>query len=216
MAETERQDENVFALAERDILEALAGVDALLAPANVSRTSPGLKMIVAEREVRVRARAAGDRLLALLAPDSLAHDQQRLGLALLHASHVIGAMCDECVDLSRLAALPGPDDNEVAAALASMRKLCRSQVRTAAKALAKRSEERAARLHPVHAEIEALNNEIGGHGRVAEDGAVGYQALGSAVLTAECLTRVSEQAVDIGDDVVLAVKGSARARQSPV
>jgi hypothetical protein len=36
------------------------------------------------------------------------------------------------------------------------------------------------------------------------------------VLTAECLTRVSEQAVDIGDDVVLAVKGSSRARQSPV
>ena len=205
MGETERHDENVFAPAERAILEALAGVDALLAPANVSRKSPGLKMIVAEREVRVRARAAGDHLLTLLAPDSLPHDQQRLGLALLHASHVIGVMCDEYVDLSRLAALPGPDDPQVSAALASMRKLCRSQVRTAAKALAKRSESRAARLHPVHAEIEALNDEIVGHGRVAEDGAVGHQALGSAVLIAECLTRVSEQAVDIGDDVVLAV-----------
>ncbi len=216
MAETERQRHDQLARAERAVLEALAGVDGLLTPAVADRRASGLRMIVAERQVRERARAARDDLLGLLADGALSPEDQRLAVALLHTSHVIAAMCDEYVDLSHLAGLSEPDDAHIATALVSMRDLSRGQIRTAAQALATRDDALASGLRRVHTAIEALNHEIGGHGRVADDGAVGCEALGSAVLAAECLTRVSEQAMDIGDHVVLVVKGPSPPRHSPV
>jgi phosphate uptake regulator len=216
MAGPERQQLAEIARAERAILDALAGIEALLASAVPDRGGSGLRMIVAERQVRELARVARDDLLDLLAHGSLQVTDQRLAVTLLHTSHVVCTMCDEYVDLSRLDGLPAPDDSRIAAALDSMRDLSRGQIRTATQALADRDDALASGLHPVHATIEALNHEVGDQGLVAEDGAVGREALGSAVLAAECLTRVSEQAVDVGEHVIVLARGPSSARQSPV
>ncbi len=216
MAETGRQQRAELARTERAILDALAGIEGLLASVTAVRGGSGLRMIVAERHVRERARAARDDLLDLLAQGSLPAADQQLAVALLHTSHAVSAMCDEYADLSRLEGLPAPDDLRIAAALESMREMSRGQIRTAADALANRDDALASGLRPVHADIEALNHEVGTLGLVADDGAVQHSALGSAVLAAECLSRVSEQAVDVAGHVIVLVQGPSSARQSPV
>lgn len=215
MADPGGQRHDTLAGAERRVLDALAGVEALLGPGAAGAGGLGLRMIVAERQVRELARAARDDVLGLLAEKSLGASDQRLGVALLHTTHAIASMCDEYVDLSRLGDLPAPDDAIIADALVSMRELTRGQIRTAAESLAHRNGELAAGLVRVHSAIEALNHQIGDHGLVADDGVVRHEALASAVLTAECLTRISEEAVDIAERVPLVAAESSSAGHAP-
>lgn len=209
------QPHDDIAQAERGIVEALGGVDSLLDPSGPGGSGSTLRMIVAERQVRELARRARDDLLEVLGGCPLPPAAQRVSASLLHVSHVVGVMCDEYVDLSRLHGLDTVSDTHIVAALRTMRDLSREQVRNAATALAHRDTALASSLRPAHAAIEALNHQVGDRGLVADDGAVGHVPLGSAVLVAECLMRISEQAVDVGDQVLL-LAGGSHPRQSPV
>ena len=72
-------------------------------------------------------------------------------------------------------------------------------------------------MRAAHAEIDSRHHEIVERALVGEDGAVRREALGSAVIAAECLTRISEYAVDIGESATRLIGARPpAARQSPV
>lgn len=224
MTSAGRQPQDVLACVERRTLDALAGIDGLLEPSggvafgDASRS--GLRMIVAERQVRELARGAQQDLLGLLAEGGLRAEELGLAAALLDASQVVGRMCDEYVDLNLLADVGGPEgDDRVTRALCSMRDICRRQVHLAAAAFATPRGEIAGELRAGQEQIEALQAEVTERALVGEDGAVRREALGCAVIAAECLTIISERAVDIGEHVRRLISGPSapgvRARSRP-
>jgi hypothetical protein len=222
MTKVGHQPRDVLASVEQQTLNALAGIDGLLdrlggaPPGGPPRA--GLRMIVAERQVRELARRAQLAILELLSAGGLRPDELGLAAALLHTSQIVAQMCDEYVDLGLLGDLEEPDgDDQVTVTLGAMRSLTRRQVRVAAEAFTTPPDAVARRLETGHAEIDNGNREIIERALVGEDGAVRHEALGSAVIAAECLTRISEHALDIGDSATRLISAPPRAvPQSPV
>ena len=127
--------------------------------------------------------------MELLSAGGLHADELGLAAALLHTSQIVGQMCDEYVDLGLLGDLDEPDgDDRVILALDAMRRLTRGQVRVAAEAFAMPRDALAHTLESSHAEIVSRHHEIVECAVVGEDGAVRREALGPAVIAAECLT----------------------------
>ena len=222
MTRVGHQPRDVLANVEKQTLDALAGIDGLLDPLGgaPSAEAPraGLRTIVAERQVRELARRAQLEILELLSAGGLRADELGLAAALLHTSQIVGQMCDEYVDLGLLGDVDEPDgDDQVTVALDAMRSLTRGQVRVAAEAFATPRDALAHTLESSHAEIDSRHHEIVERAFVGEDGAVRREALGPAVIAAECLTRISAYAVDIGESAtwLIGVRPPA-ARQSPV
>ena len=224
MTSAGRQPRDVLASAERRTLDALAGIDGLLDPSGGvafrDSSHSGLRMIVAERQVRELARGAQQDILGLLAEGGLCAEELGLAAALLHASQVVERMCDEYVDLNLLGDVGDPEgDDRVARALCAMRDLGRHQVHLAAAAFATPREEISGALRSGQDQIEALQAEVTERALVGEDGAVRREALCSAVIAAECLTIISEHAVDIGEYVRRLISGppapGVRARSQP-
>ena len=222
MTRVGRQPRDVLASVEKQTLEALAGIDGLLDPTDSApyggAPRGGLRMIVAERQVRDLARRAQLEILKLLSAGGLRSDELSLAAVLLHASQIVGRMCDEYVDLGLLGVLEEPEgDDQVAVALDEMRSLTRDQVRAAAASFSKPYEPLAHTLQTSHAAIDALHRDIIERAVVGEDGAVRHEALGSAVIAAECLTRISEHALDIGESAARLIGTPPHAApQSPV
>ena len=222
MTRVGHQPRDVLANVEKQTLEALAGVDGLLDPlgGDPSGGTPcaGLRTIVAERQVRELARRAQLEILELLSAGGLRADELGLAAALLHTSQIVGQMCDEYVDLGVLGDLDEPDgDDRVTLTLNAMRRLARGQVRVAAEAFAMPRDSLAHTLESSHAEIANCHHEIIERAVVGEDGAVRREALGPAVIAAECLTRISEYAVDIGESATRLIGARPpTAPQSPV
>ena len=222
MTSAERHPRDVLASVERRTLDALAGIDGLLDPSGGvafgDAPRSGLRMIVAERQVRELARGAQQDILGALAEGGLGADELGLAAALLHTSQVVGRMCDEYVDLNLLGEVSETEsDDRVTRALSLMRDLCRRQVHLAAAAFATPRDEIADSLRSGQVQIEALNTEVTERALVGEDGAVRREALCSAVIAAECLTLISERAVDIGEYVRRLISGPSTAgSQSPV
>ncbi len=219
MTRVGHQSREVLASVEQQTLDALARIEGLLdsageAPYGVAPRT-GLRMIVAERQVRELARRAQLAIQELLSAGGLRPDELGLAVALLHTSQIVAQMCDEYVDLSDL---DGPEgDDRVTVTLSAMRSLTRRQVRVAAEAFTTPRDAVARDLETAHAEIEIGHREIVKRALVGEDGAVRYEALGSAVIAAECLTRISEHALDIGESATRLITAPPRvAPQSPV
>lgn len=222
MTRVGHQPRDVLANVEKQTLDALAGIDGLLDPLGgaLSAGAPraGLRTIVAERQVRELARRAQLEIMELLSAGGLHADELGLAAALLHTSQIVGQMCDEYVDLGLLGDLDEPDgDDRVILALDAMRRLTRGQVRVAAEAFAMPRDALAHTLESSHAEIVSRHHEIVECAVVGEDGAVRREALGPAVIAAECLTRISEYAVDIGESATRLIGARPPAApQSPV
>ncbi len=216
------QSQAVLACTERCTLDALAGIDGLLDPSGGAPYGDGprsgLRMIVAERQVRELARQAQHEILELLSEGGLRPDELSLAAALLHTSQIVAQMCDEYVDLGLLGdADANAGDDQVTSALSTMRVLTRRQVRVAAETFSTPREELAQALKSSHQEIDDRHREIIERALVGEDGEVRDEALGSAVIAAECMTRISEHAVDIGDSATRLISTPPRAEPySPV
>ena len=222
MTRVGHQPRDVLASVEEQTLRALAGIDGLLDPLGGATSGgpprAGLRMIVAERQVRELARRAQLEILALLSAGGLRPDELGLAAALLQASQIVTQMCDEYVDLGLLGDLDEPDgDDQVTVALVAMRSLTRDQVRVAAEVFTTPRDGLARTLETGHAEIDIHHREIVERALVGEDGAVRHEAFGSAVIAAECLTRISEYALDIGESATRLISAPLpAARQSPV
>jgi hypothetical protein len=222
MTRVGHQPRDVLAAVERQTLDALAGVDGLLDPSGGApyggAPRAGLRMIVAERQVRELARRAQLEILELLSEGGLRPDELSLAAVLLHTSQIVGQMCDEYVDLGLLRELDEPDgDDQVTTALNAMRILTRGQVRVAAEAFSTPRDALAHTLQTSHTEINTRHHEIIERALVGEDGAVRHEALGPAVIAAECLTRISEHALDIGESATRLISAPPHAApHSPV
>jgi len=222
MTRVGHQPREVLASVERQTLDALAGIDGLLDPLGAAPDGGaphgGLRMIVAERQVREFARRAQLEVLELLSAGGLRSDELSLAAVLLHTSQIVGQMCDEYVDLGLLGDLDETDgDDQVTVALVAMRSLTRDQVRVAAASFSQPCDALAQTLQTSHAAIDARHREIIERAVVGEDGAVRHEALGPAVIAAECLTRISEHALDIGESAARLIGAPPHAeRHSPV
>lgn len=207
---------DTLAAVEEQTLLGLDGVARLLDPAGdrIERSGqrPELRIVPRERQVRDAVHRAHRDLLLLLTRHTVAAADLRLAAALLHACRGVDAMCDDVLDLHGVgrAGLSADGDVAVLQAISWMRGLALHQVRIARDSFGSRDVELANTLSSGHAEIEQLNRDVVARALVDHDGYVRREKMRFAVLASECLARVSEQAVEIGEQIVFVVDGLFR------
>jgi phosphate uptake regulator len=190
---------------ERQTLQGLASVAGLLDPEDIGfdRPQSSLRMVVAERRVRDIVDGAHRELLVLLTRHVVDAAQLRLAAALLYTGRAVYRMCDECADIygSARAGANADGDHAAPPSIVSMSELVRRQIRLATDALASRHAELTRGLRAGHDEIDDLNRELIRCSLDGDDGTDRRPEIQFA-LVGECLLRISEEAVEIGEQVV--------------
>jgi phosphate transport system protein len=149
-------------------------------------------------------------LVTLLATQSPVATDLRLISALLHVTHSIERMGDQCVNIAKLIPLTGnepPADEEMLKRILMMGKQCRTLTNQAKRAFENRDVDLAHDLVRQDDVVDNLNRECFQIALEIGDDADRREWAMTMLLAARALERIGDNAVDIGEQVAYVVTG---------
>ncbi|MCX6387044.1 MAG: phosphate signaling complex protein PhoU [Solirubrobacterales bacterium] len=200
--------------------QALGGIDLVLV--SLDRTLEALEQhdtelagIVIADDDRIDGRylEVHQGVLTLLALQSPVAGDLRVVAALLHLIKHIERMGDQCVNIAKLIPLSGhgpPRDAELFAMIDRMGKTARSMVAQSKQAFALRDPELSLDLVRQDDEVDRLNRQIFTRALDIGDKVDVREWAMFMILTARCLERIGDNAVDVGEQAAFVATGLFR------